>query len=125
MTLTAAKVGGYWLFGACARRWALRSRSPLVFALLRAGAGVLIGVAFLWALTAFKVLGTDLQAYVAFQALRVAVWATVLHLWFRPRGGLPALALWTFLGTAFSIGMDLLFTGLSQLRVPGATWTIC
>jgi hypothetical protein len=125
VTLTAAKVGGYWLFGAVARRWALHARSPLVFAFLRAGAGLLVGITFLWAMTALKVPGGDLQAYVVFQVFRVVVWATVLRLWFRPRGGLTALALWTVLGTALSIGMDLLFAGLSQLNIPWATWTIC
>ena len=125
LTLSAAKLGGYWLLGVLARRRAVHPRSPLVFAVLRGAAGLLVGTGFLLAMSALAPNATDQSAYALFQVFRVLVWATVLHFWFGLRGGAAALAVWTGAGTLLSVAIDMLFRALAQHDIPVATWTIC
>jgi hypothetical protein len=61
---------------------------------------------------------SDRQAYLAFLVPRFALWAVLIHYWFRPRGGIAALAIWSALGVALSTGIDLVHRSRDASKHP-------
>jgi hypothetical protein len=109
-TISVLKFAGYSAFGWLVRRRAWRPGNSLGFALVRLLAGWLVGLTFF-----FVIVGpldgrdwSDQQVYLLFLVPRLGLWAALLHLWFRPRGGTPALLFWSLLGLALSTAIDLL-----------------
>src|SRR5467141_327599 len=107
VSIGLAKAVAYSAFGWAVRLKASRPGNPLAFGALRVAAGWLVGLAVL--LFALRSPGwSDRGIYAALLAPRFAVWALVIHWWFRPRGGTGALAMWSLLGTALSTVLDLI-----------------
>jgi hypothetical protein len=122
VAIATAKVVGYSLFGWAVCRKSSRRGNPLGFGIVRLVAGWLVGVALVALLLLLALLGlrlptpmwSDRQAYLAFLVPRFALWAVLIHYWFRPRGGITALAIWSVLGVALSTGIDLLVFHFSE-----------
>jgi len=100
-------------------------RNPVGFGVVRLVAGWLVGAALVALLLRLPTPGwSDRQAYLAFLIPRFALWAVLIHYWFRPSGGIAALAIWSALGVALSTGIDLVVFHFSE-RVSWLRIGIC
>lgn len=118
--LAAVKVVAYSLFGWRVARRSPRAGNPIVFGVVRVLTGWVVGLAFLPLLARLSGPRADWLAYLAFLVPRFALWAILIHAWFRPRG-VAALAMWSILGVVLSSAIDLAFLrvyeGVSWLRI--------
>jgi hypothetical protein len=107
VAVSAIKLVGYSAFGWLVQRWGQRRGNPILFGVARVAAGWLVGIAFVAALTTFP-LGSGEGWSVALLLFgpRLAMWALLIRLFFRPRGGMPALLLWALAGTLLSTGIS-------------------
>jgi uncharacterized membrane protein (GlpM family) len=115
VAIASAKAVAYSLFGWAVRHKSSRRGNPVGFGVVRLVAGWLVGAALVALLLRLSTPGwSDRQAYLAFLIPRFALWAVLIHYWFRPRGGITALAIWSVLGVALSTGIDLLVFHFSE-----------
>jgi hypothetical protein len=94
VAIATAKAVGYSLFGWAVGRKSSRRGNPVGFGIVRLVAGWLVGVALVALLLLLALLGlrlptpmwSDRQAYLALLVPRFALWAVLIHYWFRPEG---------------------------------------
>jgi hypothetical protein len=109
VSIGALKAIAYGGFGALVRLRSARAGGLLSFAAVRVLAGWIVGLIFFVALSAL-VAGdslSDRKVMLAYAPLRFLVWAVLLHVWFRPKGGRAALLGWAAAGTVLSVCIDL------------------
>ena len=125
LALGAVKAAAYAGFGWTVRPHAARPRNPVIFGLARVGAGFLVGLAFAMLLSLISAdRWPEHWIYLLFLVPRLLLWAALLHVWFRPRGGARALLLWSLAGTAVSAAVDLIVFQLSE-KIPWLGVAIC
>lgn len=123
VAIAAAKAVGYSVFGWAVRLRSARRGNPVGFGIARLAAGWLVGAALLGVLVSLQRTAgwSDRQMYLVFLVPRFVLWAVLLHYWFRPRGGIGPLAIWSAVGFALSTGIDLLvfrlYESVSWLRI--------
>src|SRR5712671_5636878 len=122
LALGAIKAAAYAGFGWTVRPHASRPRNPVLFGLARVGAGFLVGITF--AMLMSRANWSESGIYMLFLVPRLVLWAALLHVWFRPKGGARALLLWSLAGTAVSSAIDLLVFQLFE-QVPWLRMSFC
>ncbi len=122
LAVGALKALSYGAVGWAARRRASSPESVVKFALIRVAAGALVGVLFAAAVSGASL--SEVHAYLLFQVPRFVVWAALLHLFFRPRGGALELVLWSALGLGVSALTDYVVLHLFE-KTPWLRMAFC
>src|SRR4051812_41813934 len=109
IAIGAVKAIAYGAFGGLVRRFSTRPGNVFAFAAIRVLAGWMAGLLFFAAVAALpsQAQWSDRQLVLFYAPVRLVLWAALLHAWFRPKGGLAALALWSLLATGLSTAIDL------------------
>jgi uncharacterized membrane protein len=109
LAIGALKAIAYGAFGGLVRRFSARPGNLFGFAAVRVLGGWGAGLVFFAALAALanQAHPSDRQLLLYSAPVRFLVWALLLYAWFRPKGGIAALALWSLLATLLSTAIDL------------------
>lgn len=116
IAVVVLKSAMYSLYGWIVSARAEKARNPIVFGLLRVGAGWVVGVPTFLAIGAIGAMvhAPGWAGFLLAVPPRLWLWSKLLSFYFQPKGGRAALAGWAIGGTCLSTATDLIIFALFE-----------
>jgi hypothetical protein len=104
----AVKIGGYAVFARGLNKVAARAVSPIKFTAVKAGLGLVGGIAYVFAVAPAIGLSerSDTELFLGAVPLRMGVWLLVLSIFYRFRANPKLIGAAVFVGVAWSYILD-------------------